>query len=359
MLQKFGLVMPTCRKCSVKGTPDEPLAICDRCSTPLCKSCAGLQTTELRAVVLKKRLVVYYCSECHPCVSTKGLPSADSPAIADSSLLALVKVEIAKVTELIRADLERTVRQEIKPVADGILNLRQSNIDLVRLLTDVPTPSSLMRSESCGSTLESCPGKSGIAGYHIPPSIPASCSVPEEPGISVSAAGESTLLHSKGPSSSKNIATVEPSGTSSTSTFRKPSSGKLVSGPKSSGGLTAPSRNLSRQSAARDVVIGSRRLESPAITAASLPKKTSIFVSRLDKQVTADDLHLYLTSTFGSDHVFVVEEQTVRTGEYRAFRVQAKLELLSDLLSSSNWPENVLIKKFRFFRSRTATASQK
>lgn len=88
------------------------------------------------------------------------------------------------------------------------------------------------------------------------------------------------------------------------------------------------------------------------VTAANVQKRTSIFVSKLDKQVTADDLHLYLKATFGSDVICRIEEQTVRTGDYRAYRVETRLDLLDELMSPSKWPENVLVKRFRFFRSR-------
>lgn len=83
-----------------------------------------------------------------------------------------------------------------------------------------------------------------------------------------------------------------------------------------------------------------------------------MFVSRLDSNVSSGDLGEYLRHTFGSAEKFVIDEQLVRSGDYRSYRVEIRLELLDSFLCPANWPQDVLVKKFRFFRSRQSTAER-
>lgn len=102
-------------------------------------------------------------------------------------------------------------------------------------------------------------------------------------------------------------------------------------------------------------VIGSRTGPS-RIKAAVIEKKTSVLVSKLDKDVSASDLRDYLQATFGEEENISIEEQTVRSGDYRSYRVEIRLRSLDRFLTSSHWPENVVVRKFRFFRQKTKPA---
>lgn len=106
------------------------------------------------------------------------------------------------------------------------------------------------------------------------------------------------------------------------------------------------------------VIIGSRKLTNSRLAAACIQKKTSIFVSKLDGGVSSEILLEYMQTTFGVNENFTIVEQTVRSGDYKSFRVEARVELLKQLLSASNWPENVLVKKFRFPRSTFPVSRQ-
>lgn len=294
----------------------------------------------MRAVALKNRTVIFHCRKCRD-----GQACQCSLASLREALLGGIREELIQFSRMIATEVETRVNS----VSGEIAILRESNIQLVNLLASHP-------SYSCAALASSsCDG--GVSAG--PPGVIAGGTGET---VRLSLTGGPTGLHSVGPPSlpaslpaSKSVAFARTSGNLSAPGSRGLDSGKQVLGPKSAGDSSAPAG----QSAARKAIMGSRKLQSSTISAANIPKKTSVFVSKLDRQVTADDLHLYLKSTFGNDQDFVVEEQKVRTGEYRAFRVRAGLELLSDLLSSSNWPEGVLIKKFHFFRSRPTASSQK
>ena len=106
--------------------------------------------------------------------------------------------------------------------------------------------------------------------------------------------------------------------------------------------------------------MGSRKLSDPSvasISAAKIQKKTSIYVGKLDPSVTGDGLLAYLKSTFGLDETFTLEEQKVKLGDYRAFRVEARLDLLGQLLGAANWPEEIVVKRFRFPLRKTSTSN--
>lgn len=97
-------------------------------------------------------------------------------------------------------------------------------------------------------------------------------------------------------------------------------------------------------------MIGSKKMINSRIVAAKLQKKTSVLISRLDNNVTSEDLVEYMRTTFGNTENYNIEEQKVRSGDYKSYRVEVRVELLDEILCPSNWPEDVLVKKFRFFR---------
>lgn len=83
---------------------------------------------------------------------------------------------------------------------------------------------------------------------------------------------------------------------------------------------------------------------------ASTPQ-TSIFVSKISLEIADSDLVEYLKNNFGDDQKFTVETLEVKSGEYKAFKIIANKNLEENLLNPNNWPENIIIKKFTFFRA--------
>ena len=86
------------------------------------------------------------------------------------------------------------------------------------------------------------------------------------------------------------------------------------------------------------------------ISAAPKVQKSSIFVSNLSTEVSADKLLEYLKKTFGESHIFKLEQQKVNSGEYNSFKIDVDPTIANLLLDSSNWPDKIVIKKFNFFR---------
>lgn len=332
--------MNTCRKCSATESSEIPIAICDMCSISLCKACANLTSTEVRAVALKNRSIIFLCCDCR----AKRDFRCDQTEMKEL-MLECFRNELASFSQNFSDRIVAEFEARLGLVSGEVTILRESNIELVNLLTNQPCQlypkqcSSISSMPSCGGSdaelskrTSSRNAKSTLPGK---PSNPLKSLAPSANTLSAGAPKSTTVL-------------------SPDTDMRKPTQPLSSPLPRS----VAPDAMSSSRRYANAAVVGSRKLQNSKITAACIRRRTSIFVGRLDNQVTSEDLDLYLRSTFGKDLDYKIEEQTVRTRDYKAYRVEADLELIDELLSPSNWPENVLIKKFRFFRPRPSTPNK-
>lgn len=320
--------MASCAVCKeTESSGGGSLAVCDKCSSIHCQACAGLSASEMRAIVLKKRIIIYLCSDCRP-LNLDDMPSANSPCVPDPPL-SLMREEVTKIADFVRVGLVELVREEIRPVFTEMSNLRQTNVDLLGLLSNM-----------CKRATQT--GTSGCDGVGS-----GSRSVGHNVYGALSQPVDAELLNVKAPM--REGSEFRPKSQTSTNV---PSTQPSALSPDRIGVVQKrPSTSTSSKPTRPPPVIGSKTGAS-RISAAVIHKKTSILVSKLDKSVSASDLEEYLHATFGQNEEFVVEEQTVRSGDYKSFRVETKLQNLEELLMSSNWPQNVLVKRFRFFRQR-------
>lgn len=335
-----------CNTCDTLGTKDDPLTVCDQCRVKECQSCSRLSTTEYRAVVMKSRVILYHCSACRPTLTSasgmtgreiKATLSAELTPIMDKigeldimlnsasfkdSLLHQLRRDFSAITNSLEQRIVSELQQKISAVSDEVSTLKQSNIDLVRLLTNRPSPVGTIESSRATQEKPQSGSNRGGPGKRVPP--PTTKVSTPKPGVGACAAYSTVGSSMPCDPQSHSLSTAG-----------------------NSASLSVNTSNNTRP----PVIVGSRKMQGSRLTAAIIQKKTSIFVSRLDKHVSTDDLTGYLQTTFGAAETFTVEEQKVRSGDYRSFRVEVRLELLDRLLCANNWPENILIKKFRFPRA--------
>lgn len=57
------------------------------------------------------------------------------------------------------------------------------------------------------------------------------------------------------------------------------------------------------------------------------------------------DLENYLQKTFGDNENFKIIELSVKSGDYKSFRVDVRPELQNDILNPQNWAKDIVIKK--------------
>lgn len=323
----------SCGKCGVSESSDDPCPSCDRCAAVLCKTCADLSTTEMRAVTMKnKRSLIFLCPDCRP-VRDVLFDLATFKNALLHQLLSDFSERVNSLETRIMAAVRQS-QQEIIGVSTEVSVLRQSNVDLVRLFTNgappVEFPGPVESPQDAHTSLDNRGSSNRTvslsrSGDKVP-AMKSRVGVPTEN----SAGGASVVsAHHRQP----------PSVTSS--------------------GKAAPPTGDATNRVRRSVIVGSRKIQNSRLTAATIQKKTSVFVSRLDGKVTSEYLLEYLQSTFGATEAFMIEEQKVRSGDYRSYRVEARVELLDRLLCADNWPEGILVKRFRFPPSMARSSSSR
>ena len=129
--------------------------------------------------------------------------------------------------------------------------------------------------------------------------------------------------------------------TPSTSNASKPSTSKTEHLNKDIGNIKA------HQAKNTGIIIGQKKTNEKLV--ASIPQ-TSLFVSKISLEVNETDLLEYLNKNFGPNEKFKVEKVAVKSEEYNAYKITARKELEDNLLNANNWPENISINKFTFFR---------
>lgn len=347
------IIMSVCQQCGASGSSEEPLATCDQCSTVLCKTCADLSSTELRAVALKKRSksLTYLCSGCQP--SRTDFRFAE----LRDSLLKLMRQQFDTFATSLTADISLQLESKISGLQAEVSVLRESNIDLIKLLTNQNLL--LQRPVSCNAL----PGTSqaqSVTRQKSPTGSTGNLSVPlQRSGRSMSGSQRPPQPPNSSTSNPQSRTDSQYTGAASSGSSGLPKTVPLKSSHQgvgsAAGSVQGGSARWKRHST---FVVGCAKQVNSKVTAANIQRKTSVFVSRLDRTVSTDDLHEYLRSTFGADETFKLEEQTVKSGDYRSYRVEASLDLLDRLLDPAYWPENVYIKKFRFFRPRVSASHQ-
>lgn len=121
--------MMNCKGCQALESSAQQLVACDRCSSRWCQECAQLTATELRSVVLKKRTIIFLCRECRPDVDLQGLSG-----IGDPNRIDLV-AEISSLMRTLISDVRSDVEAKFDRLRMDIAVLRNSNCDLISLLT--------------------------------------------------------------------------------------------------------------------------------------------------------------------------------------------------------------------------------
>lgn len=321
--------MNKCTGCSALESAEDPLACCDGCSCFLCKTCASLSSTEMRAVVLKKRTIIFHCARCRSLQDA----AVDMARMKDS-ILRQIRQEYSRAAELCRTEILAEVQSGFKSVLGQITALRQSNIDLVGLLTGGSQPSpTVLHGPLVSRTYSAVAAAPRLDDGRRPIDDPGT-GAPQEPVVN---GGREV--------SSLDSSAVMPGDVRA---GKAPALG--VGRPFTLG--TAADATGSSQRNRRRVVTGTRKISGSKITAAVVRRKSSVFVGRLAVHVTESDLTEYLQATFGTENRFIVEKLIVRSGDYNSFRVEMDVELLDRVYCADNWPEDVVVKRFRFFRSK-------
>lgn len=123
--------MSSCKKCNL-NFKDSDLACCDNCKLWLCQTCADLTSTELRAISLKKRQITYTCEAC----KTSKNNCYDVPPALIENLLTKIKSELSDIVKSCLSEELLPIKTQAAEVKEEVVILRESNIQLINLLTN-------------------------------------------------------------------------------------------------------------------------------------------------------------------------------------------------------------------------------
>lgn len=154
-------------ECKSKNLDLKQIITCDECSRAYCKLCAGIAPTEIRVMELAKRRLRYHCPTCS--LITNNLELLNNQLKEENNIL---KRQLQEQTSMIgklesleyvinksheaymHALQETTVKlqlnyqNELTAVKNEIKNIRESNVDLVRLLTTTDIPNAKSKCDS-------------------------------------------------------------------------------------------------------------------------------------------------------------------------------------------------------------------
>lgn len=144
----------SCSKCKAVETKDDLLATCDKCNCKLCQSCAKLSTTEYRAATLKSaRTLIYLCSNCRKTISLtqenkilneiqtdikKICNKLNEILNLNSQQRNATNTDINQIIEPLQNEmkvLRDQLQYDIKNTKQEVTNIKDSNIDMIKLLT--------------------------------------------------------------------------------------------------------------------------------------------------------------------------------------------------------------------------------
>lgn len=293
-------------KCSKCENSDSDLINCDKCNSKLCQSCTQLTSTELRAVLLKKRLIFFWCPEC---TANKKLQRTSQELC---SIIANMEDNVTKYIA--------NLQNQIIDLHNDLAILKETNIDLIKLLQNdniknngiqarkLTTPTSTMDQDD--------PLLLSVKGI-----LPENKTVAKE--------------HVKG--------TIKP----------------ILEASKKIININKPKAKLNRSNKPDQVenlrkpesIIGTLKADqsNSKLVAAVINKKSSVQVKLLANEVTESDLLEHLQDNFGNE-TFTIEKLKVQSGDYASFRVEAREDISNQLLNPDLWPEGIIVNKFTFFR---------
>lgn len=301
--------MATCSKCHREPDETYALAKCDQCACMLCSECSKLSASEHRGVTVKKRspCVSYRCTDCVTKVknpsntlSTPDIQGTITKAIKTGmeelklSFIKSFEANTKKVEEQYAKlySQNRTIIGNTAKLMDHNLGDKPMHTAEATELEELKRALDTLSSKYEAQQAEVLNLKNELARMqHI--MMPKQDNAPTHRGI--------TSQQNNPPLHNKNVAVVG----------QKKTTDKLV---------------------------------------ASTPQ-TSIFVSKISLEIAELDLVEYLKNNFGHEQKFTVESLEVKSGEYKAFKIMANKNLEDNLLNPNNWPENIIIKKFTFFRA--------
>lgn len=335
--------MAACIKCKKSDSASKPAHVaCDHCRIIQCVECSGLSVTEARAVLLKNRVIKFFCQKC----STSQIDQL-AAVVADASS-GLIGSDLKDLLPALLGDVVRPLCDRMLSLELEIKNLRESNARFIDVITKTPELinkiNPAQRSDKnktdkalVDNNVHLSRGKLKVTTHN------ESSAASERVGdVGMSSGGEADVQFAVAGD------ILQPS----TSIERR----KTQDDESGSGDFTTVTYRKNRQR--RHVTLGTaERSARDSDDCVFVGRETSgrkawLFVSRVGDGVTEVAVRDYIRKKIDvvDDGDVVVRE--IATGytrkDSKCFQVGVKIEFKDKLYDSEFWPSGVAFRRFRF-----------
>ncbi|CAH1100942.1 unnamed protein product [Psylliodes chrysocephalus] len=352
-----------CIKCKFKETKEDQLVVYDKCMCKLCPSCSKLTTTEYRVATMKQaRMLICFCSTCRPTIflnpsddDTKeeikvmkdniGTLTNSITKLSTNLITSLSNVKegttnnIEKiVSQYIKQEVEKLnkeIKNEFIQINSEVKTLRESNLDMVKLLTHAPS-----------NTFK----YNAAVKHNLTPlsSSPIQLTVPSTINNN-NFSSNNTFKNSQ-----KDIISISP--TIETNDKNVQAQNTLLQ-------LTTSNQQREKHSymKKRSNQVGTCNTISDGDADGfegieSKKKKIWLFISRVKKKVTTDKIVNYISKIANTDtkDIFVktLDTQTQQISSSNSYMVGVDPSIYSTVNNTCFWPKGVSFERFDFRKGR-------
>lgn len=294
---------------------------CDRCTSVFCQDCASLTTTEMRSVALKKRIVIFLCTECRA-----SYEKFTTSKVLDASLNTQFAVEIKDIVHKVVSELLPSILQQvlgdrisandskINEVKVAVENLRDTNVDLIKLFDQGQPPK-----------------------VHAPPNQSSYRRVNKQ--LSLEVGGSSKRLEAN------RISNMQPK------TPISPPDPLNLGPPAVPVSVEKPTAKKKKESVS---VIGTRKdFRADHSAFSSVERRQWLYIGRASPETTEDDILNYAKKTLEVEdvrcHLLTANEDS------SSFKLGVRESVLRNLLNPALWPQGIAVREF-LPRSRNKTS---
>lgn len=373
-----------CVKCKIELPPEElsKKIKCDQCNARLCQACSGLRETEVRVMQLKEKSLKFKCDLCDFNIlnSFKQLEQNVIKIIADAQ---------NNFTSLLNSHINE-VNEGISQTKSEVIILRESNVELVNLMTNIQKQQIPSSYPLATGSLSSAPEKINKLRTNIPTNrdrIPPNTINPCQDDLSSShrtprsSYAETTKKHMQFNKGNNNkttsILSTEQPIIQSTSQINVNNSQiannlhnlsdtkrqDLVNDNFRSNSIYTEGEYQVINRRRKKINIGSGDGDEKFHGKAEKNKKIWLFVTRVPDDVEAEDIKNYIKNHTKADnsieHTHIerdVEVNILKTTNTRpnnrSFMVGVKPEYQDVIYKPSFWPRNIGFERFDFRRGQ-------
>lgn len=298
---------------------------CDVCKSALCQNCSSLSGTEIRVMQLVgKRFLSFTCDKCKN---------------KDVKTVTCIYEEFSKKFEDLEqhfsenlCSLKQHMETTISTLQNEIINLRESNIELIHLL-NVKCSTSLISPKGTGNIIQK---------ETVNSSKPLEQKKTNNKNIVKQNVGENVLLADQ--------------------SVKKPSYSRITASQVNEAVNHAVHANLTtnnepfktvrykNHNSNKKVMRGTAIVPEEELFK-SVPSKMWLYIGKVNNGVTVDIIRAYIKkkATIDNDEYLVVE-QLKTIGNLSAFKIGVNNQFYDKLNSSEFWPDGTIYRRFNFKR---------